>query len=126
MFWLGLERLHTPTYKLASYALAGERTKYGITVVEVPQKPINESGSGVSVEALDTGVKRQSKLRGCGPSIFQTTQDLILVICLFGVLGVIVAYHRDMALDGFNNFMNSQKFGPAFMLVSAGGVLRAQ
>jgi hypothetical protein len=118
--------VHDKRYKLACYELAGGRMKYGITVVEVPQKTTNERGSGISAEALETGVKSQSKLRGFGPVILQTAQDFLLTICLFGVLGVILAYFVNLAPNGFERFMDSQRFGPAFMLVSAGGIIRAQ
>lgn len=50
-------------------------------------------------------------------------KDSILAFFLLGAFGVVLAYYLDGNKDGFNNFFNSNTFGPRFILTLAGTVI---
>ena len=53
-------------------------------------------------------------------------RDSALGLCLLGLLGVCIGYYRDGKSDPFNNFFNSDTFGPRFILVIAATVVDYQ
>ena len=113
-------------YKLGCYKPHGESMKYGIIPVVGPQAVTINRGCDIAVPYLDRSLKSPTKHQGWRQNILRTLGDLILIMCSLGVLGVVVAYNQDTRADGFNQFMNSQKFGPRFVLVSAGGIIGMQ
>nr|POF25968.1 hypothetical protein CFP56_22116 [Quercus suber] len=50
-------------------------------------------------------------------------KDLTLAFVLVGTFGVVLAYYLDDRPDGFNNFFNSNTFGPRFILTGASTVV---
>lgn len=50
-------------------------------------------------------------------------KDFVLAFCLLGAIGVVIAYYLDPSHSGFNNFFNSNTFGPRFILTLAATVI---
>ena len=112
-------------YKLGYYKPHGESMKYGIMPVVGSQPVTIDRSSDIAVPNLNRSIKNPTKCQYLRRNILQTLGDLILVTCSLAVLGVVVAYNQDTRADGFDQFMN-QKFGPRFVLVSAGGIIGMQ
>ena len=54
---------------------------------------------------------------------YKYLQDFLRLFLTLGVLGLVLAYYLDSRPDSFNNFFNSNTFGPRFILSTAAVIL---
>lgn len=104
-------RLGDRRYKLDDYRRSDGTWRYGIVPVDGPinyhwsDKQYSEKHSGLS-----TGARHRRK--------FDTLYDTLFLLFLVGVEAVLVAYFKSSGATGFNNFFNSNTFGPRFFMAS--------
>lgn len=53
-------------------------------------------------------------------------QKLLLTLLTLGLLALIVYYYKNSSANGFEAFMNSQSFGPRFLLTSVALIIKSQ
>lgn len=94
-------------YKLQDYQSYDGTWRYGITPVE-PAVP----GMVQHHSPPNFGLPSKKKL-----PILETCIDVFIGLAMTAILGVIVAYMMDSSKSSFNNFLNSNTFGPRFIMV---------
>jgi hypothetical protein len=86
-------------------------------------------GSGVECHEQEDGAGRRRTARSgswCGLSAqgLRTFRDVLFALVLLGTLGFVIAYLTDNdTTNGFNTFMNSQSFGPKFLMTALGSLI---
>jgi hypothetical protein len=95
-------------YRLGNYVGSDGVARYGI----IPGNPTSLLDDNIEM----TYTSNEKKAGRTG--IFKPFLDVTFVLFILGLLGVILAYYKDGANDGFNRFFNSNSFGPRFFMVS--------
>jgi hypothetical protein len=96
------------SYRLGRYLGSDSILRYGI----IPGNPTSLLDDNIEI----TYASNETKSGRTG--IFKRFLDIIFTLFILGLLGVILAYYKDGANDGFNRFFNSNSFGPRFFMVS--------
>lgn len=96
-------------YRLANYLASDGVARYGI----IPGDANSYSLVDHDIETTHTQGRKNGSTRQ-----FKHFLDVVFVLFILGLLGVVVAYYKDGANDGFNRFFNSNSFGPRFFMVS--------
>ena len=58
--------------------------------------------------------------------MFQKYLDVLLPLATLGMLILVACYFKDLSNDGYNRFMNSQGFGPRFIITGYGVIIHTQ
>jgi len=129
----GLEQpVNDQTYRLEHYQAEGEGMKYGIVpTVKVIEQETGIGGAYSVVANPEGGDDIRNHHQGLFSGVFsrhlfRTVGDTSLAFMLIGILGVTLGYYFDVGSDGFNQFFNSDSFGPRFILAFAGGIVASQ
>jgi hypothetical protein len=103
-------------YKLDDYRRSDGTWRYGIVPIDSPinyhwsDKQYSEKHSGLS-----TGAKRRRN--------FDLFYDTLFLFFLLGVESILVAYFKASGNTGFNNFFNSNTFGPHFFMAAMATII---
>lgn len=95
-------------YRLGNYVGSDGVARYGI----IPGNPTSLLDD--NIEMTYTSNEKKASRTG----IFKPFLYVTFVLFILGLLGVILAYYKDGANDGFNRFFNNNSFGPRFFMVS--------
>jgi hypothetical protein len=109
-------RLGDRRYKLDDYKLSDGTWRYGIVPVD---GPINYHWSDKHNDEKHSGLSNGAKRR----RNFDAFYDTLFLLLLLGVEGVLVAYYKSSGNTGFNNFFNSNTFGPRFFMAAMATVI---
>jgi hypothetical protein len=94
-------------YKLQDYQSADGTWRYGITPVELGTGEIPMQQAKMSFNLV---AKKKSP-------IWETCLDILFGLAMLTCLSVIIAYYRDDSYSKFNEFFNSNTFGPRLIMV---------
>ena len=108
-------------YKLGFYKCSSGEQEYGI-------RPMLEDGSST---ASTYGSFKYARVEGHAKSRDERHSaphrlrfmDCLLLLASLGAFGVVLAYYLDDNSDGFNDFFNSNTFGPRFILTLSGTLI---
>ena len=85
------------------------------------------------IATIDLQDKPMSKVLGTPPHLQSFSRrmtrfatEIILPVVTAGTLILVVYYYKDSSDDGYNRFMNSQGFGPRFLITSVGIIIHTQ
>jgi hypothetical protein len=95
-------------YRLGSYLGSDGMARYGI----IP------GSSPYLLEDVMEIEHPSNENQAVGTNKVKRFLDGIFLGFVLGLLGVVLAYYKDGANDGFNRFFNSNSFGPRFFMVS--------
>jgi hypothetical protein len=109
-------RLGDRRYKLDDYRREDGTWRYGIVPVDAP---INYDWSDKQYAAEHTGLSNVARRRRNFDAFF----DTMFLLFLLGVQGTLVAYFKSSGNTGFNNFFNSNTFGPRFFMAAMATVI---
>jgi hypothetical protein len=98
-------------YSLQEYQVVGGQWRYGIVPVGTPDLTTEQ------LRTQATAAEPVSRIPK-GRQMYNSAAPMLLIALLLGFLSVIIAYYVDGADDGFNNFFNSNSFGPRFIATS--------
>ena len=104
-------------YKLDDYRRSDGTWRYGLVPVET---------GAIDYEWSD---KQYSEINQTKPSDsrrrmnIDTWWDSLFLLFLLGVLGVLIAYFKIGGDNGFNNFFNSNTFGPRFLMAALATII---
>jgi len=96
-------------YRLGNYLGSDGVERYGI----IPGNPNSYYLLENNLETTYVDGRKDSNTRA-----LKHLLDIAFVLFILGLLGVVLAYYKDGANDGFNRFFNSNSFGPLFFMVS--------
>jgi hypothetical protein len=108
-------------YKLGFYKFSSGEQGYGI-------RPMLEDGFSTASRygsfkyARVEGHAKSTDERHSAPHRLRF-MDFLLLLASLGAFGVVLAYYLDKNSDGFNDFFNSNTFGPRFILTLSGTVI---
>ena len=113
-------------YMLGTYESSPGQYRHGLikTVGTVKMGGVTALSS-TRYQALSNPSNRETKPTA-RPVPWGTIRDALLVLCLLGLLGLCIGYYLDDKSDPFNDFFNSDTFGPRFVLVIAATVVDYQ
>ncbi|MCJ1285172.1 hypothetical protein MMC26_004510 [Xylographa opegraphella] len=127
-----IKSLDTYTYHLGSYEGRDGNQRYGLIASERVQidQPSNASDplmvrkdSGKSVCSIpQETVTTRSKLR----KPLHIVRDIVLGSTIAGILIIVALYYVASGNSGFNIFMNSNSFGPRFLVTCVGIIIHSQ
>jgi hypothetical protein len=103
-----LSFLGRKSYRLGNYVEGDGVARYGI----ISCNPITLLDD--NIEMIHSSNEKNADRTGT----FKLFLDVIFMLFILGLLGVILAYYKDGANDGFNRFFNNNSFGPRFFMVS--------
>jgi hypothetical protein len=98
-------------YKLDDYKTPNATWRYGIVPVDEPISYEWSAKQTAHVEKPSTGASKRRML-------VDMYWDTILLVLLLGVLGLLIAYFKIGGNNSFNNFFNSNTFGPQFLMAA--------
>lgn len=103
-------------YKLDDYRRSDGTWRYGIVPVDrsIEYEWSNKQHSGVNVDHKSASKQRIQS---------DTWWDSAFLVLLLGVLGVLIAYFKVSGDNGFNNFFNSNTFGPRFLMAALATII---
>ncbi|KAE9364165.1 hypothetical protein N431DRAFT_563555 [Stipitochalara longipes BDJ] len=107
-----LSTLGKKNYQLGDYLGSDGVTRYGI----IPGNP--PSLLEDNIEMTHTSNEKKA-----GTATLKRFLDFGFVLFILGLLGVVLAYYKDGANDGFNRFFNSNTFGPRFFMSAMGSIV---
>lgn len=124
-----VKALASKRYRLDSYRTFDGCERYGVVVAEghsdveyLPYGnsyvPVQNPGDGTRV-----GARKSSKKRS---RICSVARDVVLGSITAGILAVIGYYFKVGADSGFERFMDSESFGPRFMMTVVGVLIYGQ
>jgi uncharacterized membrane protein YhaH (DUF805 family) len=104
-------------YMLATYESDPGQYRYGL-VKTVGTIRIGGSGANSNARYQPLSNPSNSETKITTRSIpWGAIRDGMLILCLLGLLGICIGYYLDGKSDPFNNYFNSDGFGPRFILV---------
>ncbi|KAN0110928.1 hypothetical protein V8E51_007315 [Hyaloscypha variabilis] len=101
------------SYRLGNYLGSDDVLRYGI----IPGNPTSLLDDNIEM----THASNETKSGRTGT--FKRFLDVIFILFILGLLGVILAYYKDGANNGFNRFFNSNSFGPRFFMSAMGTII---
>ncbi|KAI9858264.1 MAG: hypothetical protein M1813_007538 [Trichoglossum hirsutum] len=113
-------------YRLANYLSSGGVQRYGLVPVLNGLVSPNILPGGILRASPPIRTRAQAKSHFNQHKILVAIRDVSFGLILVGTLGLVVAYYREAGDTRFNRFMNSQAFGPRFIMTLVGGLIDAQ
>jgi hypothetical protein len=101
------------SYRLGSYLGSDGMARYGI----IP------GSSPYLLEDVMEIEHPSNENQAVGTNKVKRFLDGIFLGFVLGLLGVVLAYYKDGANDGFNRFFNSNSFGPRFFMSAMGSII---
>ncbi|KAI9710402.1 MAG: hypothetical protein M1812_007438 [Candelaria pacifica] len=109
-------------YRLAHYKAGDGAPRYG--VVPVYDVKWANARNYVAVHQPNTPTRKRSWLRSS--HLLLILRDSVFLLVLLGILGLVVAYYKAAGDTPFNVFMNSQSFGPRFIMTAVASIIGSQ
>ena len=127
-----IRNLSGKRYRLGTYHDADGTERYGlITSGDYADDEVDNTYEPVAT--VDLHNKPVSKYLGTSRHrhslrwrIFHLAKQTVLPIVTAATLILVVFYFKDSSDDGYNRFMNSQSFGPRFLITCLGIILQTQ
>ncbi|KAF2842436.1 hypothetical protein M501DRAFT_417906 [Patellaria atrata CBS 101060] len=115
------EHLRNKNYRLGEYQAADGVIRYGI----IPAEPHDASYRGVP-EFDNNPHNFEDSQKWDHTKRASIIEDVLFGFLLIGVLALLIAYFKDGSKSSFNNFFNSNGFGPKFIMTTLGSIIAGQ
>ncbi|KAI9742735.1 MAG: hypothetical protein M1835_003011 [Candelina submexicana] len=116
------EELKEKRYRLAHYKAGNGTIRYGVVPVHDVQWA--NARNYIAVHQPNTRTRKRSYLRST--HFLVILRDSAFLLILVGILGLVVAYYKAAGDTPFNVFMNSQSFGPRFIMTAVASIIGSQ
>lgn len=110
-------------YALGYHVTSSGLVRYGIIKFSPSLSPRFSQSSEYSALSNPANKSLPSKQRS---NFWDRLIDFVFILAIFALLGVVLAYYLDGKSDPFNNFFNSDTFGPRFTLTISATLLDTQ
>jgi hypothetical protein len=122
------ESLGNKRYRLSHYNTPTGVQLYGVVASELGTGGDHyQQGSGNNKPVRHTTTQQENTphqpYRRSSARRHHNTRDSLFGIVLLSTLGFVVAYMRESRDNGFNRFMNSESFGPKFVMATIGSLI---
>lgn len=118
--------LSSKRYSLGLYTTEPEIVRYGILPLQLDSMSTSSQSysQSESYTAVDNPAVGPDQRNGWKLSSLLT--DMAFCLFILGLLGVVIAYYIVKGNSGFNNFFNSETFGPRFLMTAAATIMATQ
>ena len=115
-------------YHLGYYRTMDGTERYGIVpmgVIEIDESEMAHASTQFINEPMPV-VDPSNHEKKRSPSIFEIVRNTIFTVVTAGTLVLIVIYYKNSEDNGFERFMDSESFGPRFLITCVGIIIHSQ